>query len=335
MFNTLFMEDTKYKAFVTKESDSGFSNSIENLSVADLKDNDLIVKVSYSSLNYKDALSASGNRGVTRKYPHTPGIDAVGEVIVSNSSDFKSGEKIIVTGYDLGMNTFGGFGQYISISANWAIPLPKKLSEAEAMSIGTAGLTAGLCVRKLLMNDFTPDSGNVLVTGASGGVGSVAVMVLSKLGFKVVALTGKKDQADYLESLGASSVIMRSEMEELGKPLQKGIYQGGVDTVGGNILSNFISQTSQRGAITCCGNVASDKLQTSVFPFILRGVALIGIDSAESLLEVKKEIWNNFSNDWKIDLEKITKEVRLESLSEEVDKILKGEQIGRIRVNLG
>ena len=335
MFNTLFMEDTKYKAFVTKESDSGFSNSIENLSVADLKDNDLIVKVSYSSLNYKDALSASGNRGVTRKFPHTPGIDAVGEVIVSNSSDFKSGEKIIVTGYDLGMNTFGGFGQYISIPANWAIPLPKELSEAEAMSIGTAGLTAGLCVRKLLMNDFTPDSGNVLVTGASGGVGSVAVMVLSKLGFKVVALTGKKDQADYLESLGASSVIMRSEMEELGKPLQKGIYQGGVDTVGGNILSNFISQTSQRGAITCCGNVASDKLQTSVFPFILRGVTLIGIDSAESLLEVKKEIWNNFSNDWKIDLEKITKEVRLESLSEEVDKILKGEQIGRIRVNLG
>ena len=201
MFNTLFMEDTKYKAFVTKESDSGFSNSIENLSVADLKDNDLIVKVSYSSLNYKDALSASGNRGVTREYPHTPGIDAVGEVIESNSSDFKSGEKIIVTGYDLGMNTFGGFGQYISIPANWAIPLPKELSEAEAMSIGTAGLTAGLCVRKLLMNDFTPDSGNVLVTGASGGVGSVAVMVLSKLGFKVVALTGKKDQADYLESL--------------------------------------------------------------------------------------------------------------------------------------
>ena len=335
MFNTLFMEDTKYKAFVTKESDSGFSNSIENLSVADLKDNDLIVKVSYSSLNYKDALSASGNRGVTRKYPHTPGIDAVGEVIVSNSSDFKSGEKIIVTGYDLGMNTFGGFGQYISIPANWAIPLPKELSEAEAMSIGTAGLTAGLCVRKLLMNDFTPDSGDVLVTGASGGVGSVAVMVLSKLGFKVVALTGKKDQADYLESLGASSVIMRSEMEEQGKPLQRGIYQGGVDTVGGNILSNFISQTSQRGAITCCGNVASDKLQTSIFPFILRGVTLIGIDSAESLLEVKKEIWNNFSNDWKIDLEKITKEVQLESLSEEVDKILKGEQIGRIRVNLG
>ena len=335
MFNTLFMEDTKYKAFVTKESDSGFSNSIENLSVADLKDNDLIVKVSYSSLNYKDALSASGNRGVTRKYPHTPGIDAVGEVIVSNSSDFKTGEKIIVTGYDLGMNTFGGFGQYISIPANWAIPLPKKLSEAEAMSIGTAGLTAGLCVRKLLMNDFTPDSGNVLVTGASGGVGSVAVMVLSKLGFKVVALTGKKDQADYLESLGASSVIMRSEMEEQGKPLQKGIYQGGVDTVGGNILSNFISQTSQRGAITCCGNVASDKLQTSVFPFILRGVALIGIDSAESLLEVKKEIWNNFSNDWKIDLEKITKEVQLESLSDEIEKILRGEQVGRIRVNLG
>ena len=232
------------------------------------------------------------------------------------------------------MNTYGGFGQYISIPATWAISLPNELSEAEAMSIGTAGLTAGLCVRKLLQNDLTPDSGDVLVTGASGGVGSVAVMVLSKLGFNVVALTGKQDQVDYLESLGASSVIIRSQMEEQGKPLQKGIYQGGVDTVGGNILSNFISQTSQRGAITCCGNVASDKLETSIFPFILRGVTLIGIDSAESLLEVKKEIWNNFSNDWKIDLEKITKEVFLESLSDEVEKILKGNQVGRIRVNL-
>ena len=329
------MEDIKYKAFFTQETESGFSNSIESLSIADLEENDLLVKVSYSSLNYKDALSASGNKGVTRTYPHTPGIDAVGEVVKSNSSDFKDGDKIIVTGYDLGMNTYGGFGQYISIPATWAISLPNELSEAEAMSIGTAGLTAGLCVRKLLQNDLTPDSGDVLVTGASGGVGSVAVMVLSKLGFNVVALTGKQDQVDYLESLGASSVITRSQMEEQGKPLQKGIYQGGVDTVGGNILSNFISQTSQRGAITCCGNVASDKLETSIFPFILRGVTLIGIDSAESLLEVKKEIWNNFSNDWKIDLEKITKEVFLESLSDEVEKILKGNQVGRIRVNLG
>ena len=329
------MEDIKYKAFFTQEAESGFSNSIESLSIADLEENDLLIKVSYSSLNYKDALSASGNKGVTRTYPHTPGIDAVGEVVKSNSSDFKEGDKIIVTGYDLGMNTYGGFGQYISIPATWAISLPNELSEAEAMSIGTAGLTAGLCVRKLLQNDLTPDSGDVLVTGASGGVGSVAVMVLSKLGFNVVALTGKQDQVDYLESLGASSVIIRSQMEEQGKPLQKGIYQGGVDTVGGNILSNFISQTSQRGAITCCGNVASDKLETSIFPFILRGVTLIGIDSAESLLEVKKEIWNNFSNDWKIDLEKITKEVFLESLSDEVEKILKGNQVGRIRVNLG
>ena len=329
------MEDIKYKAFFTQETESGFSNSIESLSTEDLEENDLLIKVSYSSLNYKDALSASGNKGVTRNYPHTPGIDAVGEVVKSNSSDFKDGDKIIVTGYDLGMNTYGGFGQYISIPATWAISLPNELSEAEAMSIGTAGLTAGLCVRKLLQNDLTPDSGDVLVTGASGGVGSVAVMVLSKLGFNVVALTGKQDQVDYLESLGASSVIIRSQMEEQGKPLQKGIYQGGVDTVGGNILSNFISQTSQRGAITCCGNVASDKLETSIFPFILRGVTLIGIDSAESLLEVKKEIWNNFSNDWKIDLEKITKEVFLESLSDEVEKILKGNQVGRIRVNLG
>ena len=329
------MEDINYKAFVTRESDAGFTNSIEDLSTSNLQKNDLLIRVSYSSLNYKDALSASGNKGVTREYPHTPGIDAVGEVVESNSSQFEVGESIVVTGYDLGMNTYGGFGQYISIPANWAISLPKELSETEAMSIGTAGLTAGLCVRKLLMNDLSPDLGDVLVTGASGGVGSVAVMILSKLGFRVTALTGKEDQIDYLRSLGASSVIMRNEMEEQGKPLQKSLYQGGVDTVGGNILSNFISQTSQRGAITCCGNVASDKLQTSIFPFILRGVSLIGIDSAESLLEVKKEIWKNFSKDWKIDLEKITKEVQLDSLSLEVEKILKGEQVGRIRVNLG
>jgi len=329
------MEDINYKAFVTKESDNGFTNSIEDLSISKLQRNDLLVKVSYSSLNYKDALSASGNKGVTREYPHTPGIDAVGKVVESNSSDFKVGENIVVTGYDLGMNTYGGFGQYISIPADWAVSLPTELSEAEAMSIGTAGLTAGLCVRKLLMNDIDPDSGDVLVTGASGGVGSVAVMILSKLGFRVTALTGKTDQIDYLESLGASSVRMRNEMEEQGKPLQKSLYQGGVDTVGGSILSNFISQTSQRGVITCCGNVASDKLQTSVFPFILRGVTLIGIDSAESLLEVKKEIWKNFSKDWKIDLEKITKEVHLDSLSDEIEKILIGEQVGRIRVNLG
>ena len=219
------MEDIKYKAFFTQETESGFSNSIESLSIADLEENDLLIKVSYSSLNYKDALSASGNKGVTRNYPHTPGIDAVGEVVKSNSSDFKDGDKIIVTGYDLGMNTYGGFGQYISIPATWAISLPNELSEAEAMSIGTAGLTAGLCVRKLLQNDLTPDSGDVLVTGASGGVGSVAVMVLSELGFNVVALTGKQDQVDYLESLGASSVIIRSQMEEQGKPLQKGISQ--------------------------------------------------------------------------------------------------------------
>ncbi len=329
------MEDINYKAFVTRESDAGFTNSIEDLSTSNLQKNDLLIRVSYSSLNYKDALSASGNKGVTREYPHTPGIDAVGEVVESNSSQFEVGESIVVTGYDLGMNTYGGFGQYISIPANWAISLPKELSETEAMSIGTAGLTAGLCVRKLLMNDLSPDLGDVLVTGASGGVGSVAVMILSKLGFRVTALTGKEDQIDYLRSLGASSVIMRNEMEEQGKPLQKSLYQGGVDTVGGSILSNFICQTSQRGAITCCGNVASDKLQTSIFPFILRGVSLIGIDSAESLLEVKKEIWKNFSKDWKIDLEKITKEVQLDSLSLEAEKILKGEQVGRIRVNLG
>ena len=323
-----------FKAFVTEETEKGFTSSIKERSLNDLPAGDVLIKVLFSSLNYKDALSASGNKGVSRNYPHSPGIDAAGIVEESNSDDFSNGDEVIVTGYDLGMNTSGGFSQYIRVPKEWIIKKPDNFSLEESMAFGTAGLTAGLCVRKILLNGIKPEDGDIFVTGATGGVGTVAVMLLSKLGFNVIAITGKENQTDLLLSLGAKEVVNRSEFEgEMKSPLSKPRWAGGVDAVGSDILSNLITATHQRAAIACCGMVGGINLNTSIFPFILRGLSLLGIDSAETLIEVKKEIWHNFATDWK--LEKINdqiKDVSLEELDLEIKKILKGEQVGRIRI---
>jgi alcohol dehydrogenase len=232
------------------------------------------------------------------------------------------------------MNTSGGFSQYIRVPKEWIIKKPDNFSLEESMAFGTAGLTAGLCVRKILLNGIKPEDGDIFVTGATGGVGTVAVMLLSKLGFNVIAITGKENQTDLLLSLGAKEVINRSEFEgEMKSPLSKPRWAGGVDAVGSDILSNLITATHQRAAIACCGMVGGINLNTSIFPFILRGLSLLGVDSAETLIEVKKEIWHNFATDWK--LEKINdqiKDVSLEELDLEIKKILKGEQVGRIRI---
>ena len=323
-----------FKAFVTEETEKGFTSSIKERSLNDLPAGDVLIKVLFSSLNYKDALSASGNKGVSRNYPHSPGIDAAGIVEESNSDDFSNGDEVIVTGYDLGMNTSGGFSQYIRVPKEWIIKKPDNFNLEESMAFGTAGLTAGLCVRKILLNGIKPEDGDIFVTGATGGVGTVAVMLLSKLGFNVIAITGKENQTDLLLSLGAKEVINRSEFEgEMKSPLSKPRWAGGVDAVGSDILSNLITATHQRAAIACCGMVGGINLNTSIFPFILRGLSLLGVDSAETLIEVKKEIWHNFATDWK--LEKINdqiKDVSLEELDLEIKKILKGEQVGRIRI---
>ena len=323
-----------FKAFVTEETEKGFTSSIQERSLNDLPAGDVLIKVLFSSLNYKDALSASGNRGVSRNYPHSPGIDAAGIVEESNFDHFSNGDEVIVTGYDLGMNTSGGFSQYIRVPKEWIIKKPDNFSLEESMAFGTAGLTAGLCVRKILLSGIKPEDGDIFVTGATGGVGTVAVMLLSKLGFDVIAITGKENQTDLLLSLGAKEVINRSEFEgEMKSPLSKPRWAGGVDAVGSDILSNLITATHQRAAIACCGMVGGINLNTSIFPFILRGLSLLGIDSAETLIEVKKEIWHNFATDWK--LEKINdqiKDVSLEELDLEIKKILKGEQVGRIRI---
>ena len=324
----------KYKALVTTEENKTFNNSVQVKSLDFLPDNNTLIKVKYSSLNYKDALSASGNKGVTRSYPHTPGIDAAGIIEETSSKKFKKGDEVIVTGYDMGMNTFGGFGEFIKVPEEWIIKKPSNLSLSESMAFGTAGLTAGLCLRKLLQHGLKPDDGKVFVSGVTGGVGIISLMLFSKLGFEVTAITGKMNEKVLLTDLGANEVIDRNDLDvDLLSPLQKPIYSGGIDAVGGKILSNLICSTTQRAAIACCGMVGGLSLDTSIFPFILRGLSLFGIDSAESLLEVKEEVWNSFSSDWKLEkIDQNIKNISLDELPTEIEKILKGKQIGRVRV---
>ena len=324
----------KYKALVTTERNKTYKNSIEEKNLEFLPDNNTLIKVKFSSLNYKDALSASGNKGVTKNYPHTPGIDAAGIIEHSLGTKFKKGEEVIVTGYDLGMNTFGGFGEFIRVPDEWIIKKPKNLTLSESMAFGTAGLTAGLCMRKLLQHGLKPEDGKVFVSGVTGGVGMISLMLFNKLGFEVSAITGKLGESNLLKKLGAKEIVDRNDLDlDLISPLQKPIYSGGIDAVGGKILSNLICSTSQRAAIACCGMVGGLSLDTSIFPFILRGLSLFGIDSAESLIDVKEEIWNNFSSDWKLEnIDENIKDISLDELPDEIDKILEGNQIGRVRV---
>ena len=324
----------EYNALVTTEDNKSFISSIEKRDISTLPDNDTLVKVKFSSLNYKDALSASGNKGVTRNYPHTPGIDAAGIIEETTSKNFQVGDEVIITGYDMGMNTFGGFGEYIRVPQEWIVKKPGNLSLSESMAFGTAGLTAGLCLRKLLLHGLKPDDGEVFVSGVTGGVGIISLMLFSKLGFDVTAITGKMDQEKLLKDLGAKTVLDRNDLDsDLISPLQKPIYAGGIDAVGGKILSNLICSTSQRAAIACCGMVGGLSLDTSIFPFILRGLSLFGIDSAESLLETKEEVWNNFATSWKLEnIDENIKDISLNELPSEIDKILDGKQIGRVRI---
>ena len=325
-----------YQALESVKNEEGNIISVVEKNVDELPEGDLLIKVSYSSLNYKDAMSAAGMPGVTRNYPHTPGIDAVGEIDSSSSKNFKEGDKVIVTGYDLGMNTAGGFGQYIKVPAEWATPLPKGLSESESMSLGTAGLTAGLSVQALEAyrgNSF--EGTKSIVTGATGGVGSIALMLLSKLNSEVTAITGKKEQVDFLSELGASEVILREDLQEVArKPIGKSLWDLGVDVVSGDVLTMLLTSLTPGGAVACSGLVGGPSFESSIFPFILRGNALLGIDSVEIPLEKKSQIWEKFSSDWKLDLAELTKEVSLDELENEIEKILQGNQVGRILVNL-
>lgn len=321
---------------VYEHEDGRFERRIQNLSTFDLPDNEILIEVHYSSLNYKDALSATGNKGVTKQYPHTPGIDAAGVVSLSKSDRFKVGEEVIVTGYDLGMNTDGGFGEYICVPADWVVKRPENLSLKEAMILGTAGYTAAMSVYKLLQNGASKDQGDFLVTGATGGVGTIAVALLSHLGFSVTAATGKPEEKDLLTALGAKELIHRFEVDDQsGRPLLRPKWAGVIDTIGGNTLVTAVKTTAYGGSVTTCGNVASHELHMTVYPFILNGVNLLGIASANSGMAIRQELWKLLSGDWKfnLDLLPIT-EVTLDELSHEIDLILSSKHKGRTIVKL-
>ena len=325
-----------FKAFVVRENEGTFTGEIIKRTVDALADNELLVRVHYSSLNYKDALSATGNKGVTRHYPHTPGIDAAGTVVGDASGKFSENESVIVTGYDLGMNTAGGFAQYIRVPAEWAVRLPEGLTIKDSMILGTAGLTAGISVLRL-SEQVKPEDGRVAVSGASGGVGALSIAILSKIGYSVSAISGKEQERGFLLELGAEEVVPREEYEaENSRPLLKGEFAGAVDTVGGTILANLVKSTSPMGVVTCCGNVASPQLDLTVYPFILRGISLIGIDSQNCPMEQREIVWEKLAGEWQPEkLQGLCREISLNELPESIERMLAGKLKGRTILNLG
>ena len=331
------MSETFFRALVVKKNvDKTFTREVTERKINDLPEGEVLIRVRYSSLNFKDGLSCIGNPGVTRNYPHTPGIDASGEVVESSDSRFKEGDFVIVSGYNLGMDTSGGFGQYIRVPADWIEPLPEGLTVKEAAIYGVAGFTAALSVDALQKHGIVPEDGEVVVTGSTGGVGSVSVALLSHLGYNVVASTGKKEESEFLSEIGASQIISREEVnDESNKPLLSERWGGAIDSVGGNTLATLLKAVKRGGAIAATGLVASSELSTTVFPFILRGVSLLGIDSGYTPKKLRREIWKKLAGDWKLaKLQKLTIDCTLDQLDPEIDKILAGGQRGRVVVDL-
>lgn len=327
---------TDFSAYRVHVSDEKVQRKLETCSIDDLPAGEVLIKVEYSSLNYKDALSASGHRGVTRHYPHTPGIDAAGKVVSDESETFQRDERVAVIGFDLGMNTWGGFSQYVRVPAAWVVRLPDEMSCADAMRLGTAGVTAAYAVEKLLINGLTGSSSNVLVTGATGGVGSIAVHLLASLGYRVVASTGKSEQAQWLKELGAYEVINRQTLSEhSNKALLSGIYDAAIDTVGQDTLVNIIKSLKFNGTVAACGIVGGTQVPLDIYPFILRGVNFVGIASADAPLEARKVALARFTGPWKLpNLASMCDEISLSDLSERIDAMLAGQVSRRALVKL-
>ena len=327
---------TEFKAFWVEKDEQGVRHEVVTRRTDELPEGEILVEVLYSSVNYKDAMSATGMPGVTREYPHQPGIDAAGIIRESTDPNLPLGEEVIVIGFDLGMNTPGGFGQFIRVPSDWVVPLPAGLSLRESMILGTAGLTAALCMEKLEWMNAQPQDGPVLVTGATGGVGSVAVSLLASLGFEVVAMTGKEAQHDYLKALGASEIVSREALGEVSaRPMLKPAFAHAIDTVGGDILTNVVKSLQPQGSVAICGLVASANFDVSVLPFILRGVNVLGVDSVELPLEDKARNWQRLAEEWRLPtLEQMTLEIGLEEISETVDSLMSGNVVGRTLVKL-
>ncbi|MEX0720161.1 MAG: YhdH/YhfP family quinone oxidoreductase [Balneolaceae bacterium] len=329
------MSENSFKAYLAEEkSDRRFRGEVKQVPFSLLPTHEILIKVEYSSLNFKDALSATGNKGVTKNYPHIPGIDAAGKIVSDSSNTFMEGQSVIVTGHDLGSNTSGGFGEFIRVPKEWVVALPDGLNLKTAMVFGTAGFTSMYGVKRLQRENLNPGDGRILVTGATGGVGSLAVFSLSQIGYEVIAATGKMDRVDFLKKLGAAEVIHREEITKVpGSLLLSRKWKGAIETVGGKMLNSVIRQTGHDGAVACCGNILGDKLHTNIYPFILRGVSLLGIDSAICKMPMRLQIWDEIAamNHDKLP-EEFSKSVNLENLQQEIEKILEGGQVGRVIV---
>ena len=328
----------QFKAIILNQEGESFSRKVETIDKSFLKHGDVTVKIDYSSLNYKDALILNNGAKLVKEYPHIPGIDFSGTVVESENEKFKIDDEVILTGWRVGEIFYGGFSQYARVNADFLVKKPSNISSKEAMIMGTAGLTALLCSfaikarEELLLGEKVND---VLVTGASGGVGSIAVMILAKFGYNVTAVTGKKSNEEYLKLLGAKNVINKEELDKDPRPLDKGLWDGVVDTVGGKILANCLAQTKDNGIVAACGNASDYKLNTTVMPFIIRGVKLWGINSVNASIKRREFVWNEVSSviDFK-KLEPSIKTIALEDLLEVYSKMLKGETSGRYIVDV-
>ncbi|WP_139991218.1 oxidoreductase [Paenibacillus paridis] len=325
-----------FKALVLNQIDNEIIAETKLLERSDLPAGDLLIRVAYSSVNYKDALAFKANGGVVKSYPFVPGIDLAGTVISSESERFRAGDEVIITGYGLGVSHFGGYSEYARVPAEWAVRLPSGLSLKEAMIMGTAGFTAALSVYELQQNGVRPEDGEILVTGATGGVGSVAAAIAAKLGYEVVASTGKLDKHDYLKALGVKRILSREELADGSKrALDKQLWAGAIDCVGGETLSSLLPQVKYGGVVAASGLTGGSELSMTVFPFIIRGVRLIGIDSVMASMETRIRVWEKLAGAYKpAKLEGLCEEIALDQVSERVAALLKGRSSGRVIVRL-
>lgn len=331
------MNATNFSCFLVEKDDAGkVRHGIAQRALDDLPPGDVIVRVAYSSLNYKDALACQAHPGVVRTLPHVPGIDAAGSIVESNDARYQAGQEVVITGYELGAPRWGGWSEFIRVPADWIVPLPDELSLKDAMVLGTAGFTAAQCVHAIVLNGVTPDDGEILVTGATGGVGCLALRLLAKLGYAVVAVTGKEKMKPRLYEWGAGRVLSREEaVSKSDKQLLSAFWAGAVDTVGGATLSTIVRETKPYGVVAACGLVGGTDLSLTVHPFILRGVTLAGIGSSLLPYDRRLEIWRKLSHEWRLEgLDELTTTVGLTDLESSIERILKGEIVGRTVVDL-
>jgi putative YhdH/YhfP family quinone oxidoreductase len=326
-----------FSAFVVDKKADRHTAEIRQLELSALPKEDVLIKVLYSSINYKDALASHPNGKIVKTYPFIPGIDLAGIVVSSKDQRFKAGDHVIATGFETGVTTFGGFSGYASLPGNWIVPLPSQMSLEESMIYGTAGLTAALAINKLEQNGLTPEKGNILVAGATGGVGTTAIAMLAKLGYDVIASTGKSSQTDYLKQLGATAVIPRNAVYDgTIKALDKTQFAAAIDPVGGEQLAALLSKINYGGSVAVCGLTGGSKVPTTVFPFILRGINLLGIDSVYCPMALRTKIWNRMATELKDSqkLNLIKKEVTFSELPNVLPKLLEGKAVGRIVVKI-